>query len=197
MFDGLEEPVLAQAVSEELWDCLQQARSANPSTRTPLAFIRCMQYCEDLNDTEIFGALHGVKPQINISGRHSEMMTIALLDSMAEKGIPARMPQMWETMSDHLDTALQCKWAANMALGREAFISSPEAALNLFVDPEARRLVEEAPAAGLDPPLDALRKCMHTKIGSKIYARYGVKVQWLSFVAEAENGGGAAHLPRL
>ena len=85
VFDGLEEPVLAQAVSKELWDCLQQARSANPSARTPLAFIRCLQYCEDLSDTEIYGALHGVKPQINISGRRSEMMTTALLDFIAEK----------------------------------------------------------------------------------------------------------------
>ena len=98
------------------------------------------------------------------------------------------MPQMWDTMSDHFDTILQCKWAANMALGREAFIASSEAALNLYVDAESRRQVEEALAAGLDPPLDALRTCMQTKIGSKIYAKYGVKVQWLSFVAEAEKG---------
>ncbi len=108
MFDGLEEPVLAQAVTEELWDCLHQARSASPSTRTPLSFIRFLQYAEDLNDTEIYGALHGVKPQINISSRHSEMMTIALLDFMAEKN-PERMPQMWETLSDHIDTTLQCR----------------------------------------------------------------------------------------
>jgi hypothetical protein len=100
------------------------------------------------------------------------------------------MPQMWETMSDHFDTILQCKWAANMALGRDAFIASSEAALNLFVDVESRCKVEEALAAGLDPPLDALRTCMQTKIGSKIYAKYGVKVQWLSFVAEAEKGVG-------
>ncbi len=100
------------------------------------------------------------------------------------------MPQMWETMSDHFDTILQCKWAANMALGREAFIASAEAALNLFVDAESRRKVEEALAAGLDPPLEALRTCMQTKIGSKIYARYALKVQWLSFVAEAEKGVG-------
>ena len=85
VFDGLEEPDQAETVSKELWDCLQQARCSNPSTRTPLPFIRCLQYCDGLNDTEIYGALHGVKPQINISSRHSEMMTIALLDFKAEK----------------------------------------------------------------------------------------------------------------
>ena len=95
-------------------------------------------------------------------------------------------------MSDHFDTVLQCTWAASIALGREAFIASSEAALNLFVDAESRCKVEEALAAGLDPPLDALRTCMQTKIGSKIYARYGVKVQWLSFVAEAEMWGSSS-----
>ncbi len=50
--------------------------------------------------------------------------------------------------------------------------------------------MEEALAAGMDPPLEALRTCMQTKIGSKIYARYALKVQWLSFVAEAEKGVG-------
>ncbi len=154
-----------------------------------------MQHCEDLSDTEIYGALHGVKPQINISSRHSEMMTIALLDCIAEKN-PERMPQMWETMSDHFDTILQCKWAANMALGREAFLASAEAALSLFVDPESRRKVEEALAAGLDPPFDALRTCMQTRIGSKIYAKYALKVQLLSFRGRGQ-GCGAAHLPRL
>ena len=44
-----------------------------------------MNYREDLNDTEMFGSLHGIKPQINISSRHSEMMTIALLGFMTEK----------------------------------------------------------------------------------------------------------------
>ncbi len=85
------------------------------------------------------------------------------------------MPQMWETMSDHFDTILQCKWAVSMALGRVAFIVSTEAALNLFVDAESRRKVEEAHAAGLDPPLEALHTCMQTKIGSKIYARYALR----------------------
>ncbi len=93
-------------------------------------------------------------------------------------------------MSDRFDRILQCKRAANMALGRVAFIASTEAALNLFVDAESRRKVEEALAAGLDPPLEALRTCMQTKIGSKIYAKYALKVQWLSFVAEAEKGVG-------
>jgi hypothetical protein len=188
VFDGLEEPVDAESVNKELWDCLQQARCSNPSTRTPMPFISFLKYAENLNNTEIFGTLHGVKAQVNISNKHSEMMTIALLDFMAEKKIPERMPQMWETMSDHFDTVLQCKWARNMALGREAFIASTEAALNLFVDAESRRKVEEALAAGLDPPLEALRTCMQTRIGAKIYAKYALKVQWLSFVAEADKG---------
>ena len=85
VFDGLEEPVIAESVNKELWDCSQQAKCSNPSTRTPMAFISFLKYVEDLNDTEIFGSLHGVKAQINISSRHSEMMTIALLDFMAEK----------------------------------------------------------------------------------------------------------------
>ena len=54
-----------------------------------MSFIRFLKYAEDLNDTEIFGSLHGVKAQINISSRHSEMMTIALLDFMAEKKSPS------------------------------------------------------------------------------------------------------------
>ena len=54
VFDGLEEPVLAQAVNKEVVDCLQQARSASPSSRTPLSFIIVLQYAEDLNDTEIY-----------------------------------------------------------------------------------------------------------------------------------------------
>ncbi len=50
-----------------------------------MSFPRFLKYAEDFSDTEIFGALHGVKAQINISGRHSEMMTIALLGFMTEK----------------------------------------------------------------------------------------------------------------
>jgi hypothetical protein len=47
VFDGLEEPVIAESVNKELWDCLQQARCSNPLHQDADVLHKFFEICRE------------------------------------------------------------------------------------------------------------------------------------------------------
>ena len=187
-FDNIPPPSAAESFDLELWNAIESTRDKNPAHRQTTSFTSHLAYAENLNETELFGAMKACAPQVNLSILHAEEMQRALLQYCASNKVHEKYPNLWGAVRAHFEVLIKNAWLDNVAIGRDLFVEANLATISMFVDGEKVKNVEQAIATKKDLPLTDLRELMTSTLGSALYQDHGVKLQWLQYIEKIGKG---------
>ena len=103
VFVLLPKPVQEESVNKHLSAAVMLTRDANPALRSAEDFEGLFAYCSVLSYTELYGALQGCVPCLNLSGHHLQQMERTLLDYFGRIDMPTVFPQAWTVIADHFE----------------------------------------------------------------------------------------------
>ena len=182
VYKNIEEPVVPEEVDPELFHGLMATVHKNPAGRDTTRFVKFCEYASGMNATELYGALQGCRPQVNLHDKHRVEMEHVLLGFIADHGLHLEHTHIWERVKDHFEVVLKQKWLDLSGIGRKAFLLTNAAALEIWINRDAMTRVEDALAAQGEPLLEDLVACMSSLLGASLYAQQGAKLQWLPHI---------------
>ena len=182
IFDSLPEPEKEESVDPELARVLLKTIDENPAMRSTDDAQIYFEYCGQLNQTELYGALMSCRPQANLSMKHKHELETILLTYLGAHSGKERYPLLWEHCHEFFEMVFLRMWLAASGAGRKQFVVQNRNLIDCFLDSESVTNVETAHDENRDPDLPSIRKCLESPVGASLYEKQGKQIQWIRFL---------------
>ena len=89
-------------------------------------------YCDVLNETEFYGVMMALRPNVNITTKQQHEMHEIVLECIGKFQQHKRCPKVWVKVSDKFESVIKNQWLSNTSIGRSTFVRAHFASVALF-----------------------------------------------------------------